>query len=147
MGQAALRVVTVAVVLLVALLIGCGGDDDPFVGTWRATGADSQSGSYVIAKTEAGYTATAVIPGLTEADGVTPKTLAVALTRQGDVLTSPDAERLGLTLEVTYHPESGRLSVFSGGALGPPGSSMDDLESRTQEYERSSDSTEVPSAQ
>jgi len=147
MGQAALRVVTVAVALLVATLVGCGGDDDPFIGTWRAAGADSAGDSYVIAKTEAGYTATHVLPGETEADGVTPKTLTLELTRRGDKLTSQAAETLGLTIEFSHLPESGRLSVFSGGALGPPGSLMDDPEGRTFEYERTSDSTEVPSAQ
>jgi len=146
MEQRVLRGLALAIALTVFALAGCGGDD-PFVGTWQVVGADAQDGSLVIAKSEAGYSATDVIPGFTEADGVTPRTLASELTREGDRLTSPDAQTLGLKFEITRLPESGRLSLYSGGALGPPGSSMEDPEYRTQEYERISDSTELPSAQ
>ena len=42
MGQRILRGSTVAIVLLAVALAGCGGEDDPFVGTWRVVGAGAQ---------------------------------------------------------------------------------------------------------
>jgi hypothetical protein len=128
---------------VVITLAGCG-DKDPFVGKWRAVGAGEQAGYIVIAATDEGYTHSRFIPGYLEADGITPMTNTIELIREGDTLVSEDAKVLGLTLEYTYLPESGRLSAFSAGALGPPGSALDSAEPRTQEYERISDSTEIP---
>jgi hypothetical protein len=119
--------VALAVLIFVALLClsGCGGTDDPYIGTWKRV--DKQgSTSLVIAETDAGYQLAFV--GTAPVVGWTP------MSRRGEKLIGwPDAMLPGkVKVILVYDTASKRLLLSSNSLQGVP-------------YVKVSDSTSTPS--
>jgi hypothetical protein len=134
-GICALGVAVMLAGLVMPFLTGCGGEADPFVGTWQLASGTQPEAPTIIAKKQDGYSVAWFNPVKQEL-----ATLPATFTRQGNKLAGTFSDGSNkVTWGYIYLPQSGHLNESSTGFLGLPATS--------RELSRVSDSTEYPSGQ